>query len=318
MNKKVIPKIIKHSITHDWLHVFMVASPVLAILSRMVIDYYKLKKENILIVKMRDTSLEIFNHDFIEINPKKIDRYKEKLFFDSPAGREISNKIRKIDKNFLVYTGGAWKEVNWLLKDSLSKGHFYIEEGQASYRKMKTYDFKKINFWETLKSNLKNRKLPSDGIGFYFRNDFEGCIGMGKGAFPEIEESKKYILDNFNDVKCYYKPKIIGSITLGLTSSASRHPLKSDWEEMLLKLINNLPHGALIKPHPSFTCNKKVEIEFKEIFYRVNNKDIKLCGSDVMIEFEMIHEKKILFGPQSSLSIYAEMLGSKYNSISLF
>lgn len=318
MKENKTPKIIEESINKEWLHVFMVASPILAIISRMVINYYKLKKENILIVKMRDTSLEIFNHNFIEINPKKIDRYKEKLFFDSPAGREISNKIRKIDKNFLTYAGGAWKEVNWLLKDSLSKGHFYIEEGQASYRKMKTYNFKKINFWEMLKSNLKNRKLPSDGFGFYFRNDFEACFGIGEGVFPKFEVSKRYLLNNLEEIKCYYKPKTEGFPILGLTCSASRLPLKSDWKEMILKLINKLPKGAMIKPHPSFTCNKKVAKEFREIFNRVNNKEIILCNSNVIIEFEMIYEKKTIIGPQSSLSIYADMFGSEYKFVTLF
>lgn len=318
MKEKNIPRIIEESIEKKWLHVFMVASPILAIISRMIIEYYKLKKENILIVKMRNTSLEIFDHNCVEINPKKIDRYKEKLFFDSPAGKEILKRIKKIDKNFIVYAGGAWKEVNWLLKESLCKGHCYIEEGQASYRKMQPYDFKKINFWDKIKSNLKNRKLPSDGLGPYFRNDYKACFGIKEGVYPKFERHKIFILKNLEEIKDYYKPKIQGFPILGLTCSASRLPLKSDWEEMILKLINKLPNGAMIKPHPSFTCNKEVEKEFRRIFNNSNNKDIELCSSDVIIEFEMMHEKKIIFGPQSSLSMYADLFGSDYNFIPLF
>ena len=87
---------------------------------------------------------------------------------------------------------------------------------------------------------------------------------------------------------------------------------------MLQKLINHLPEDAIIKPHPSFMSTKKVFDEFLNVFNEINTKKIKLCSQDVIIELEMIYEKKHIIGPQSSLSIYAEKLGSKYDHIKLF
>ena len=88
--------------------------------------------------------------------------------------------------------------------------------------------------------------------------------------------------------------------------------------DMLSKLISILPNGSIIKPHPSFTINNNIYNEFKDLFNRINNKHIRLCESNVMLELEMIYEKKQIFGPQSSLSIYTKMLGSKYEEINLF
>ena len=318
MQKKTVPDIVEKSIKNDWLNVFLVASPILGIMSRMIIDFYGLKQDNILIISKRDTSLEIFNYDFIKVIPKKFDRYKEKLFFDSPSGRQILSKIKKAKKKFIIYSGGAWREVNWLLKNSECEGHLYIEEGQGSYMNYKPLSIKKISFFNKLKYNFRNRRNPEDGVGFYFRDDVKACIGLSKKSFPQIIDEKKFILKNFAEIMKYYKPKIIGIKNLGLTCSASRVSKKIDWEIMLRTLIDNLPDGSMIKPHPSFTTNEYVLKEFKSIFNKINNKNIKLCHSSVIIELEMLHEKKYLVGPQSSLSIYSKKLGSNYKFIKLF
>ena len=54
--------------TNKYLNVFLVASPILAIITRMIIESLNLKNENILIVSLRNTSLEIlpFNNLFIK------------------------------------------------------------------------------------------------------------------------------------------------------------------------------------------------------------------------------------------------------------
>lgn len=310
--------IIEKSLNNNWLHVFLVASPILAIVSRMIIDNYGIKRSNILIVSLRNTSVELFDQTLLKIIPGKYDRYLEKIFFDSPTGRKISNKIKSFDKNFIVYSGGAWREVNWLLKKRICNGHIYIEEGQGTYMGYKPYSINKINFLDKLKFNWRNRRNPVDGIGFYFRDDVEACIGLDKHSFPGFSDSKKIILNNFFEIKKYYQPKILGLKTIGLTSSASRHPKKEDWIEMLEKLLYYLPNGSIIKPHPSFTSNKKVYSEFQDLFNNLNNKEISLCSSKVILELEMLYEKKHIIGPQSSLSRYTVILGSTYEQIKLF
>ena len=50
--------------TNKYLNVFIVASPILAIITRMIIENLNLDKENILIISLRDTSLEILPFNF--------------------------------------------------------------------------------------------------------------------------------------------------------------------------------------------------------------------------------------------------------------
>ncbi len=312
-----IPEIINKSKKNDWLHVFLVASPILGIVSRTIIDNYKLSNQNVLIVSLRDTPLNIFHHNNIKIIPDKFDRYLEKILFDAPSGRKIYKNINHPQKKFIVYSGWAYREVNYLLKKRNCKGHIYIEEGQGSYMNYRPYNFNKMTFQDKLKFNWRNRINPIDGEGFFFRNDAKAYIGLDRDSFPRIPESKKFILDNIYNIKKYYKPKIFGKKTIGLTSSASRLPKAEDWKKMLEILIQNLPDRSLLKPHPSFTSNKTAFSKFKFLFNQLNNKNIELCNSDVFIEIEMMYEKKNIIGPQSSLSRYASLIGSTYKQINL-
>lgn len=318
MRKVFKPEIIKRSIDNNWLHVFLVKSPILGIVSKMIIDNYELKKENILIINSRKNSLEIFDNYKLEIEQKKFDRYREKLFFDSPVGRKILKKIKTLNKDFIIYAGGAWREVNWMLKDDLCKGHIYIEEGQGTYRNFQLRPFEKIKLIDKIKSNFKNRAIIGDKDGFMWRDDVHVCIGLDLNSFPKVPANKKIKLEKFRGIKNHYKQKTLGFKTIGLTCSASRVHKKEDWKIMLQKLINHLPQDAIIKPHPSFMSTKKVYNEFLNVFNEIKTKRIKLCSHDVIIELEMMYEKKHIIGPQSSLSIYAEKLGSKYDQIKLF
>ena len=77
--------------TNKYLNVFLVASPILAIITRMIIESLNLKNENILIVSLRNTSLEILPFNNLFIQPGNFDRYIEKIFFASPSGRKSKN-----------------------------------------------------------------------------------------------------------------------------------------------------------------------------------------------------------------------------------
>jgi len=318
------PKIIDESITENWLNVFLVASPILSIITKMIIDNYNIKEQNILIISFRNSSLEILDYENLILKRGKYDSYMEKLFFDSPSARKILKKIKKYDKKFLLFTANIWRENNWLIKQNLCAGHIYVEEGQGSYMNHRPFSFKKLTILEKIKFNWTNRVIPSahnlgqEGAGYCYRDDAKAFIGLSKNSFPLVLESNRFLVENFESLKNKYKPKIIGEPIIGITSSASRHPNKEDVEYMLSKLIYNLPKGSLIKPHPSFTINKNIFSEFNKSFNKLNNKNISLCESNVILELEMIYEKKHIVGPQSSLSIYTKMLGSQYEEIKLF
>ena len=318
------PEIIQKSIDNEWLHVFLVANPILAIVTKVIIENYGIKRENVLIISLRDTSLEILDYEFLKIQKEKYDRYFEKIFFDSPSGRKIQKHINKSNKEFIIYSGWAFREVNWLLKSNNCKGNIHIEEGQGAYMNYTPFSFDRLSFYEKIRMNWANKVIPTaqipnlEGTGNCFRDDTKAYIGIDSNSFPLIPNSKRFTLEKIQIVKKYYKSKTSGNRIIGLTCSASRLPKKNDTKRMLQKLINYLPEGSLVKPHPSYTSSKEVFKDFINIFNDLNSKKIELCDASVILEIEMMYEPKIIIGPQSSLSIYTKLLGSKYEYIKLY
>tara|TARA_B100000575_G_scaffold46581_1_gene33733 strand:- start:19821 stop:20819 length:999 start_codon:yes stop_codon:yes gene_type:complete len=315
-NKTIYKQIIK-SKENNWLNVFFVTSPIVAIITRMIIDYFKIDSKDILIVSFRNTDLSLLNYQYLYIKPGKYDRYFEKLLFISPSGKKILKKINEINNNFFIYASLAFREVNWVLNSSKSKGHAYIEEGQHSYMKIVPYQPSKITLYNRFKKNWKNRFSENDTIGYYFRDDAIGYIGMLPEVFPEVKQQKKIVLNNFASLKKYYKPKLMGVRTIGITC-ASRRVNKENLELMIEKLLSRLPEGSVIKPHPSFTVNKKIFNNFKKIFNQLSRGKVTLCTNKIILEIEMLYESKKLIGPKSSLSKYANYLGSSYEYVKLY
>ena len=87
---------------------------------------------------------------------------------------------------------------------------------------------------------------------------------------------------------------------------------------MLEALVERMPEGGVIKLHPSFSSDiKKVNI-MKSLLEVINPKNIKICDDDVIIEIEMLYDQKIIIGPLTSLSIYADAFGSNFEDIKLY
>jgi len=294
-----------------------VTSPIVVIISKMIINYFKIDSNNILIISFRNTDLSLLEYPHLNIKPGKFDRYHEKLLFLSPSGKKILKKINEINNNFFLFTSLAYREVNWVLNSSLSKGHFYIEEGQHSYMKISPYQPSKINLYNRLKKNWKNRFSESDTLGYYFRDDAHGFIGMLPEVFPEIHEKKKIVLNNFKSLKKHYKPMLMGVKTIGITC-ASRRVNKENLKIMINKLLSKLPDGSVVKAHPSFTINEEVFENFNRIFNQVSKGRVTLCSNKIILEIEMIYESKKLMGPKSSLAKYADHLGSSYEYVNLY
>ncbi len=313
---KIVSKV-NESKDKNWLNVFFVTSPIVAIISKMIIDYFKIHPDNILIVSLRNTDLSILKHEFIKINPGKYDRYLEKLFFYSPSGDKIVRKIHHRNKNFLVFASLAYREVNWVLNSRKSQGHIYIEEGQHSYMNIMPHTHSKLSLYTRFKINWKNRFSEQDEIGYYYRDDAHGYIGIMQDTYPQIPIQDKHILNNLEGLKKYYKPKLLGVNTIGVTC-ASRRINKNKLEEMLEKLLFKLPSGSVVKPHPSFTTNDKIFDDFMERFNKISKGRVGLCLNNTILEMEMLFEQKKLIGPTSSLSKYADFLGSSYEYVKLY
>ena len=315
MNNNSTPEIINKGLNKNWTHVFFVVNPIVALITKMIILNFKINPSNILIFSFRNTDLSLLDYDHEFIDYKKLDRFFEKLFFQSPSGKRILRKINTLKNPFLLYAPQAFREVNYLLKSDICMGHIYVEEGQLAYTKVKEFIPQQVSLLDNFLRNWRNRFNDKDEIGFYFRNDSSCYIGITNDSFPKIKQDKKYILQNIESVKKFYKPKLKGIEKIGLTC-AWRRLDKMEWPKMLKILINEMNGEGVIKLHPSFTSSKKIQDDIIKVFQNLETKKIKICPNDVNIELEMIYETKKIIGFQTSLSKYATIFGSDFNQLS--
>ena len=315
MKKNKIPDIIRESKKEDLLHVFLTVSPLTSVIFRMIVEKYKINKSKIKVFSFRNTDTSIIDFSVKKITRKRYHRFFEKFFWDSPVGRQMTNIIG--NNHYILYSSWSYREANWLVNNKNCKGHIYIEEGQHSYMKISSYDPKKISLINRIKNNWKSRFSSNDEFGFYFRNDAAAFIGISEDIFPNMPENKKYYLDNLNDMKKYYNPKLLGITKIGL-SCASRRIQDNKWDVMLNKIFDHLGGEGAVKAHPSFSVSKEIKNKFKRQFESLNKNNYLLCSDEIIIELEMLFESKKIFGPQTSLSRYTELLGSEFINIKLY
>ncbi len=308
-------KVLLDSKQHDCTHVFLIVNNMTAIIARMIIDTFKINKENILIISFRNTNLDFLRYKSLKILSRKIDRYYEKLFFQSPAGSKI---LKEIDKNnFIVYSSWASRELNWLMSAKQCIGHYYIEEGQGSYMNHYPYSIANLSLKQKIINNWKNRVNEDDKSGYFYRDDAIGYIGISKETFPKVLREKKITLQDIKSLKKYYSPKLLGIKYIGLTC-AERRIKDNNWKKMLKILVSKLPKNSVVKAHPSLIFNQERFNTLKQNLIDVSDGEIDLCTNDIIIELEMLFEKKQLIGPQTSLNRYSKILGSSFEKIKLY
>ena len=125
-------------------------------------------------------------------------------------------------------------------------------------------------------------------------------------------------MKDFHSLKRCYKPKLLGIETIGLTCATRRLESKEAWKNMLETLIGKMNQGGAIKLHPSFINEEAVRIEIESIFHQIAPRNITLCDHEVLLELEMLHEKKTLIGSRTSLDKYALAFGSQFINIDLY
>ncbi len=297
------------------LSVFFIVNPTTAMVSRMIIEKYKIPSNNIKIFSFRNTDTSLTNYSVTKIKLNWYDRYLERLFWYSPSSNHIQRELKKINKNFILYTSWAYMQADRTINNKKCIGHVYIEEGQLAYMNIKEFSPIKVSVLNKFLRNWRNRFNEITEVGFYFRNDSLNYVGVSKDSFPGIDENKKIILDNLNVLKSFYPSRLMGIETIGLTC-ASRRINKKDWSKMLELLIDQMEGQGVIKLHPSFTHSKKLNDEIRYVFNRLKSKNISICPNDVNIELEMLYEKKKIVGFTSSLSKYASIFGSDYKKLS--
>lgn len=297
------------------LNVFLIVNPLAYLVAVLLIKKLKFDSSNVLMVSSRGPDLSLLNYPSLKLRPKRHHHIIQKFFFSSYVGIEVLKKIKKRD--FILYTPFSFRVSNWLIKSKKCVGHFYIEEGQGSYLQSKLYNYNDLSFFNKISNNFKNKENFGYAYGNFYRSDSSGFIAIHPDSFPSIENKNKYILDNLNSIKDIYKPKTTGIKTFAL-GCAERRLINGDWKKMIDTLINLLPSNSIIKLHPSFYNSiTKVKIIKKYIEIK-SNSSITLSSEDTILELEMLYEKKIIYGPQTTLSKYARYLGSSFHDIKLF
>ena len=150
------------------------------------------------------------------------------------VSNSVLNDLKKKNNPFLIYCSWCFHEsistpsINRILESELSRGHLYIEEGQATYRPSRPFNTSKQVKEIHKHAESFKQMYRDDSLWIYFYS--QRCISKGP-------KRKKLILDNLNDLKNFYKPKLMGIKTIGLTC-AQRRIKDNEWETMLKNCLN--------------------------------------------------------------------------------
>ena len=308
----------------DCIHVFLLSSPIVVYISRLVIEEFSIAKENIIAVPFRNTSTNFISNNSIIPNYCIFDKIIKKFFLFSLAGYKLREKVESLSNKFILYSDWDNREAIELLNSKKCIGNAYIEEGQLSFHEFKAYAFKKnrVSQWKRLRrwnNNVKNmpREANIPYFNEIFNNNAFSFFRISNKAFPLINKEKKYILKDFSSIKKYYIPKILGKKNIGIMCSPRRFKYLQ-WETSIKNFINFLPENSAIKLHPAYFSNQDYLDKFMRIFDKNNSKKLTICDNSIIIEAEMLFEEKVLYGPITSLKTYAPLFGSKFIDIKIY
>ena len=308
-------------------HVFVLSNPLAVFISKMIIEKYKIPSKKIILISYRNTNIDLLKGKKIDIKLNFIDKVFRRLFLFSLFGYRLKIKIEKEQNDFIFYCDWDNRDVIELLNSKRCVGQAYIEEGQCAFNKLNEYEFKKNRFfqWKRLRRwkksvELRQKYSPDKHTYFneFYNNSAFGFFAISNDCYPLIKENKKILLDNFTVLLKSYKPKLIGIKSIGLMCSPRR--LKTNnWNFAISSLLNILPNKSVIKLHPAFYDDPLLIEKFTKKFKDLRrDKEIEICSSAVIVEAEMLFEKKIIYGPLTSLEKYADNFGSIFNKIKLY
>ena len=176
--------------------------------------------------------------------------------------------------------------MRYLIDNKKCIGHFYIEEGQlSSWKKNLITDAKDIFI------NDSDGSTYAEDKDYLHRKDALGFLSIDKNTFPHISNKKKIILNNFDDIKIIYKPKLIGVDIIGIMP-ASRRIKGKKLLDIIFKLVDYLPNKSAIKLHPAYGISKKNRRSIEKSILK-KGKQILICDSDILLEAEMLFGKKV-------------------------
>jgi len=305
-------------------HIFFLSSPIVVFISKLIIEEFSIPEKNIFVVPFRNTNTDLISNNLINQESSLIDRVIKKYFLFSYQGIKLRKKVETFSNKFILYSDWDNRETLELLNSKNCFGNAYIEEGQLSFHKFYEYPFKRnriLQWMRLFRWNQNIKKMPREADVPVFNEIFNdkafGLFTISKKAFPYINNEKKYIFKDFEAIKKSYRPRILGTKNIGIMCSPRRFK-NEDWEITINNFIDLLPNKSAIKLHPAYFANDKYLDKFIKIFNKNNFKNLTICDNSIILEAEMLFEKKTLYGPMTSLNTYAPLLGSEFIDISIY
>ena len=314
MNNIQINKL-KKLFNRDIYHVFFIINPIVEIIVFLWIRLFNIPEDNIIILNLRNYPSSLLKYNSIHFKKTIFDKICLKFGYNRYS-RKYEKFIKKKSKEFYVYSSWVHYEFFLILNNPNCLGHFYFEEGQLSHRKLKFIDNKE----DYLKSIfLVNRgKKYVEKLDAFHQKDAINFVSIDKNAFPHIKNEKKIIFEELNILKEDYKPLLLGIKHIGI-GPAPRRLKENELINSLIILSKAIPNNApYIKLHPGFEFDE-IKLQFlKEVIFKETKKNIVFCSNKIILEIEMLFEKKFLYGDKSSLIRYADLFESDYKFIDLY
>jgi len=311
-DKVKIPELIQDNLGEDCLHIFFIQNPVAVIMSLMIADAYKIPQKQAYAVSIRHTTTGNTGFASLPLNSRSFDRYLNRLSGRNFPGIRLRQELNRTGLRYLVYASWVYPEIEEVISSPQCMGHIVFEEGQQSYYDSTPYQKNFFNSWF-----FRRKKILYEGsINHYYRNDTSAFVGMSPATFPKVPEDKRYVLRNMSTAAQKYAPRLKGVRSIGLMP-APRRLARPDVFPAIERLICTIDGPGVIKMHPGFRCEAYYSQDvFSNFIEDTSNGWVKLCPDDILIEFEMLVEKKELYGARSSLSRYAQEFGSTFHEIS--
>jgi hypothetical protein len=305
-----IPPLIQKNIQKDCLHIFLIHNPVAVIMTTIMVDAYRIPLNNVRVIGIRNANAQMTGFRELHLNVCKYDRYVNRIIGRNMAMWRLRRKIQKSCSNYIVYAAWMYPEVEELVYSHQNLGHVIFEEGQQSYYQSLPYRHSFFNNWI-----FRRGKILRGSIAHYFRDDASAFVGLTPKSFPLMPKDKCFVLPNLGSMARNYTPQLRGILAIGLMP-APRRLEASDFFSAIDELISHMEGHGVIKMHPGFLSEKLyIPEHFAQYISERSGGRISLCPDDVLLEMEMCVEKKQLYGARSSLSYYAELMGSSYTLV---
>lgn len=302
-----IPPLIEKNREEDCLHIFLIHNPVAIIMATMMVDAYGIPVDSARAVGIRNINTEMTGFREFQLRASRYDRYVNRISGRDLAAWKLRREILNSCSRYIVYASWAYPEVEELLASRRCLGHIVFEEGQQSYYRSPTYRPSLFNSWL-----FRRGRILGGSIEHYFRSDASAFVGLTPEAFPLIPRARRYTLSNLDSMARKYTFRLRGVSAIGLMP-APRRLAPADVFPAIDRLIDTMQGQGVIKMHPGFLSERfYVPVQFAQYIAERSAGRVGLCPDDVLLEMEMLLEKKQLYGARSSLSRYAELMGSSF------